>query len=192
MEEKEIPEPNPEITPDMVSKTFDVLESQGLVRYHKGNIYIPTESGWKLLSRIRDVKEEIVAQGHPHVKASHPSSIEITRSESLSKEGEGVIGVKANKACEHLSKELKNALKKAKRVEITFEVDGLIDKLTAFGSPALEMTHSESLVIRKDDFIDERTLAIMSDKSASELKKELIERLRNPQIKLKIILEVKS
>jgi len=182
----------PEITPAMIQTAFRVLEASGMVIYGEEGAYIPTESGWKLLVRSKPVKEEINAFGHKNIAASHTTTFEITKAAELEKEGDCIIAVKADKACADLNKELRNALKEAKRVEITIEAEGVSDVVMAYGSPALRMRHVEDIVVRKSDYIDDRTLAILADKSASELKQELVEELRKPNTKVKIILEIKS
>lgn len=186
------PEPAPQITPEMVETAIKSLESEGLIHYMSGGAYIPTEAGWKLLMKVGPVKEEIVAYGHPNITATHTTTFEITKAEKITKDADCIIAVKANKACKDLKKEFKNALKEAKKVEITIEAEGVKDKITAYGSPALKLTHPEDIVVRKSDFIDNRTLAILADKAANELKQDLVEKLRNPEIKVKITLEIKA
>jgi len=109
----------------------------------------------------------------------------------LGEEADCIIAVKANKACKDMKKEFKDALKEGKKVEITIEVGGINDKITVYGSPALKLTSEKEIVVRKTDFIDDRTLAILADKAANELKKELIEKLKNPETEIKITLETK-
>ena len=185
------PEPSPQITPEMVETTVKTLESEGLIHYMSGGAYVPTEAGWKLLRSVRPVKEEITAYGHPNVTATHTTTIEVTKADEIKKDADCIIAVKADKACADLSKEFKDALKTARKVEITIEAEGAEDKLIAYGSPALKLTNIEDVVIRKSDFIDGRTLAILADKAANELDQELIEKLRKPETKVKIILEIK-
>jgi hypothetical protein len=185
------PEAAPEITPEMIQTTLRILESKGMIHYTESGAYVPTESGWKLLAEITPVKEEIIAHGHPKITARDMSCLEIRRGPEIGKDIDSVIAVKADKACNDLKKETRDALREAKKVEITIETEGVADKVTAYGSPALRLTHPEEIVIRKDDFIDSRTLAILADKSANELKQELVEKLRNENTKVKIILEIK-
>ncbi len=188
---QEFPKPMPEITPEMIKATLKTLEAKGLVYYTEKGAYIPTESGWKLLMEIKPVKEEIIAYGHPNITATHKTTFELTKEEKLGKKGDCIIGVKANKACKDLSKEFKDALKEGKKVEIKIEVDGIEDKIIAFGSPALKLTDEKSIVVRKSDFIDRRTLAILSDKAAFDIKREIVERMKDPNTKMKITLEIK-
>jgi hypothetical protein len=45
-------------------------------------------------------------------------------------------------------------------------------------------------VIRKSDYISNRTLAIRSDKAAQDLSRDLVQKLKNPKQKAKITLVV--
>lgn len=184
--------PDPHITPEMIHTTFRALESKGMVIYGEDGVYIPTESGWKLLMRSKYPKEEITAYGHKNVLASHTTTFEITKAAELRKEGDCIIAVGADKACADISKDFRDALKEARKIEITIGAGGVSDVVIAYGSPALRIKHPEDIVVRKSDYIDERTLAILADKSASELKQELVEELRKPNTKVKITLEIKN
>lgn len=191
-EEREIePEVMPEITPEMIETTLNALEAKGMVQYTEGGYYIPTEKGWKLLMETKPTKEEITAYGHPNITANHTTTFEITKAKEMKKDADCIIGVRADKACKDLSKEMKDALKEGKKVEIILEVDGVKDEIIAYGSPALKLTHPEDIVVRKSDFIDSRTLAILADKSANEIKQELVEKLRNSKTELKVTLDIK-
>lgn len=183
--------PMPDITPDMIRITLEALEAKGMVQYNEGGYYLPTEKGWKLLTEAKPTKEEIIAYGHQNITATHTTTFEITKAKEMKKEADCIIAVKADKACNDLSEEVKDALKGGRKIEITLEADGVTDRVTAYGSPALRLTHHEDIVVRKSDFIDSRTLAILADKSANEIKQELIEKLRDGGTQIKITLEVK-
>ncbi|MEM5766354.1 MAG: DUF371 domain-containing protein [Candidatus Aenigmatarchaeota archaeon] len=183
------PEPSPSITPDMIRDVLETLESKGMVHYTAGGAYIPTESGWKLLMELKPTKEEIFGYGHPEIKASNNFMIRITKDLDVDN---ATIAVNCDKACEDLSEEFKAAIKSAKRVEIKIEVEGEEEFFIAYGSPALKLKSKKEIVIRKDSVIDNKTVAILSDKSANEIKHALIEKLRSPQTKVKISLEIKQ
>jgi len=183
------PEPSPAITPEMLKEVLEILESKGMIHYTAGGAYIPTESGWKLLMELKPVKEEIIAYGHPEIKATSNVEIKITKTSNVD---DATIAVNANKACKDLSEEFKAAIKAAGKVEVKIEVEGEEEIFTAYGSPALKLASREEIVIRKSSFVDGKTLAILSDKSACELKQSLVEKLRNPQAKVKISLEIKQ
>jgi hypothetical protein len=183
------PEPSPAITPEMLRDVLNLLESKGMVHYAAGGVYIPTESGWKLLMEVAPTKEEIIAYGHQEIKASSSLAIKLVKGSSVL--DESIIGVKANKACKELNEEFKIAAKSAKRIEILIEAEGEQDKIVGYCSPALKLTNKEEIVIRKDSSIDSGTIAILADKAANELNQNLIEKLRNPNTRIKITLEIK-
>jgi hypothetical protein len=182
------PEPMPQITPQMIENMRRILESEGMVYYKEGKIYLPTEKGWKLLMEIRPTKEEIIAWGDEKIIASDTTKFGVTKSSEIEN---FTIGIKANKCADELSNEIKTVLKQARKIEITIEVEGIKDKIFAFGSPALSISDKEKIIIRKDDKIDNATIAILSDKSASELKKELIEKLKDSKNKILLTIESK-
>jgi hypothetical protein len=130
------------------------------------------------------ISEEIVAFGHSLVRARHKTTIEVTKEEFLTKKGDCIIAVKANKACFDFSDELKKALKQDKKVKIILEVNGIKDEVIAFGSSELLLESKKSIVIRKSSFIDDRTIAIKANKSAADLDRRLVEELKNPKAKL--------
>jgi hypothetical protein len=86
---------------------------------------------------------------------------------------------------------MKNALKVGKEIKITIEAEGIKDEVVAYGSPALKLSSKKSMVVRKSSFIDSRTLAILANKAARDLKRELVEKLKNPETVVRITLEVK-
>jgi len=64
----------------------------------------------------------------------------------------------------------------------------IIDKIIAEGSPNLPLTNSKDIVIRKSDYICNRTLAINANKAACDLSSNLVEKLKDPKKIVKIIL----
>jgi hypothetical protein len=134
--------------------------------------------------------DEIVAFGHKLVQAKHKTTIEITKEDFLTEKGDCIIAVKSDKACFDVDDEVKAALKQGKRIRILFKVNGIKDEVIAYGSKELLLESKTSIVIRKSSFIDERTLAIKANKSASELDRRLIEELKNPKAKLIVRLVV--
>ena len=74
---------------------------------------------------------------------------------------------------------------------ITIEAGGVVENITAYGSPALKLTDANEIVVRKSDLIDGKTVAILANKSANELSQALKEKLKDPKTEVKITLEVK-
>ncbi len=137
------------------------------------------------------MKEEVVARGHPNVRATHKTTLEVTKEEELTLRGDCIIGVKADKSLKDFNDEIKDWLRMGKPilVEIVLPDYGLKDYLKAFGSPKLTFRHETDIVIRKSDFVCDRTLAIKSNKSAKDINREMIELLRDPKTELLLIVK---
>ena len=136
-------------------------------------------------------KETFQAFGHPNIQAVHPSTLMFTREKHLSETGDCIIGVAADKAVADLSSEFKEKLKKPNaKLTIVIEAGGLRQTVNASGSPKLILTSQTDMVIRKSDYVSDRTLAIHADKSSIELPRELVEKLKNPAQKIKVTLIV--
>lgn len=183
-------QPSPAITPNMIETAMHALETKGMIYYSEGGIYIPTEKGWKLLMEVGG-HEEIVAKGHPRIQATDDKGFVITKSSSLEKYPKAIIAVGANKGCEDFDAKFRNSLKSARKIEITIGAGGVEEKISAFCSPGLKLTSPNEIAIRKDDGIDGKTIAILADKSASELSQDLVVKLRDPSVKVKITFEIK-
>ena len=137
----------------------------------------------------KETRENIVAFGHENIQAIHPSTLMFTREKQLSKTGDCVVGVAADKAVADLNQEVKEKLKRPNaKLTIIIEAEGLIEQIDALGSPKLILTHPTDMVIRKSSYICDRTLAIRADKSANDLPRELVEKLKNPRQKINITL----
>jgi hypothetical protein len=138
------------------------------------------------------INEVVFACGHKNILATHKTTFEITKENALSKKGDCIIAVSASKSLKNLSCEFKENLRKENaKLTILIEAGEVSEVLTASGSPHLILTHSTNMVVRKSDYICNRTLAVKADKAADDLSRKLVEKLRDPKQKVKIILTVK-
>jgi len=137
------------------------------------------------------VREFVSGFGHENVQATHKTTLEITEEKNLSREGDCIITVGADKTFAGLSNEFKEKLRKPNaRLSLLIEVDGIVDQVTAYGSPRLILSHPRDMVVRKSEFICDRTLAVRADKAANDLSRELVDKLKNPKQRTKITLIV--
>jgi len=58
------------------------------------------------------------------------------------------------------------------------------------GNENLSFLSQKDLVVRKSNYVCDRTLMIFSNKAAADLSRELIKRLKNPNQKLEVTLSV--
>ncbi|MEM2342381.1 MAG: DUF371 domain-containing protein [Candidatus Bathyarchaeia archaeon] len=137
--------------------------------------------------------EEIIAFGHKLIRSTHETTFEVTREAYLTERGDCIIAVRANKAARDLSQSFKEIARKPNaEITVIIEVNGEKEIIKAFGSPNLTFTHPTDIVIRKSSYICGRTVAIRADKAACDLSRRLIEKLRNPENKVKIILVART
>ncbi len=125
------------------------------------------------------IRETIVAQGHPNVSAKHKTTFQVTKDKHISKRADCVIGIDADKAMHDLSESTKAALRNEQAlVCVTLCVGELQEVVKGWGSSKLTCTSTQDIVARTSDFTSDRTLMIKADKSACDLNRRLIERLK--------------
>lgn len=139
----------------------------------------------------KELREIIMAFGHPNIQAIHPSTLMITKDKHLSKTGDCIVAVGADKAPADLSEAFKDKVKTENvKLTIIIEAGEFKETIQAQGSPNLVLTDATDIVIRKSEFISNRTLAIKADKSSNELPREFVQKLKNTNQKITITLVV--
>ena len=130
------------------------------------------------------MEEEITFQGHKNVLSLHSRTIEITKDANLTRKGDCILGVSANKACNDLNSSIKNRLKTTGTVvKISIIVEPFEFLLSGYGSNTLEISHGHDIVLRKSKYVDSRTLAVSCDKSAFDIPRNLVTLLTNAETK---------
>jgi len=110
----------------------------------------------------------------------------------LSRRGDCIIAVSADKTMVDFSSEFKENIRKENaKIAIRIEAGDIVEVVNAFGSPQLILAHPTDMVARKSNHICNRTLAIQADKAACNLPRKLIEKLKNPKQRVKITLTLK-
>jgi uncharacterized protein len=133
------------------------------------------------------------ALGHANIHALHPSTLMFTKDIHVSKNGDCIVAMKADKSVADLSAQFKEDLRKPNaKLTVTIEAGEFIEEIKALGSPKLCLCHPTDIVIRKSDYICSRTLAICANKSSNDLPRKLVEKLQDPKQKVKITLRVES
>jgi hypothetical protein len=130
------------------------------------------------------LEEEISFQGHKNIVSLHTRTIEITKDSNLTKSGDCIVGVSANKACNDLNPALKSRLRtKGTIVNITIIVEPYEFELYGYGNNGLDITHEHDIVLRKSSYVDSRTLVISCDKSAVDIPRNMVSSLTNSLVK---------
>ena len=140
-----------------------------------------------------ELKETILAKGHKNILAIHPTTLEFTKEDDMSKAGDCIVAVSADKAMPDLSAEFRKKLRReGARLTILIEAGGMAETVNAYGSSHLALTHPTEVVLRKSSYACGRTLAVNADKAAADLSGDLIKKLKNPAQRIRITLTVRS
>jgi len=135
----------------------------------------------------------MAAFGHPNIQALHPTTLMFTKDADVSKNGDCIVGVGADKAVADFGDRFKEKLKAATtNVVITIEVDDLKWQINACGSPKLTLKDFKEIVIRKSDFASERTMAVCADKASIDMPREMVEKLKNPKQQIHVTFTVEG
>ena len=128
--------------------------------------------------------EEIEFYGHSNITGTHKSTLEITTEKHLTEKGDCIIGVNAKTACNTLNSKIKEEIQKDNN-QITIEliVEDMKFKTKAMGSSKLSLKHKKDIVLRKSKFTCTRTVGINAENAAIDIPREMISKLRNPNVK---------
>ena len=136
-------------------------------------------------------RDAVEFRGHPLVRSTHPTTIEVTTEDYLTENGECIIGVGASKGCGGLSSDVQAGIrKKDARVTVRIVVQALSFKVTAWGDPRLRLSDPHDMVIRRSDFASDRTLAVRADAAARSIPREMVRLLKDPATRGRLEIEV--
>lgn len=125
--------------------------------------------------------------GHENTTALHKTTLEFTKDEFLTPQGDCIIGVKSNYRNNKLLEF------RGKRIEIKFIHDGqVLDSIVSYVPNIISLSRKSCIVIRKSDYIDNRTFATESDKSAKDINRKIIELLTHKDNSIQIEISEKK
>ncbi len=133
------------------------------------------------------VLDKIKAYGHENILCTHETTIEITKEKNLTRKGNCILGINASKACNDLNKNLKQCIRKGKKIKVAIQSENYIDSFIGFGDKNLTLTHKNDIVFRKSDYISNRTVLINCSKSSKDLSRKLINEIRSSKKEFYII-----
>ncbi|MDG6224172.1 MAG: DUF371 domain-containing protein [Candidatus Thermoplasmatota archaeon] len=129
------------------------------------------------------MKASFTCRGHPNIRAEHSRTIEFTKDKELTERGDCIIGV----SCDFDPEELK---KLSGKVWITVQVDEMTDGFRAYINPKFDQ--DREIVFRKSRVRTQRTLGTDLNKGASKLERSIVERMRDPNAVMHVVLESKG
>ncbi len=87
----------------------------------------------------------------------------------------------ADKSVADLPDDVKELIRRGAffEIELLLPDYGISERVTGKGHPRLSLTHPEDVVVRKSNFVCERTLLISANKAACDLSREMVEYLKD-------------
>ena len=138
-------------------------------------------------------KEVFYIKGHENVLSEHRTTLEFTSEKELTKRGDCILGVSASRTMKDFSDEFKSVLReRGSTLKVKIIAGAVTDTVRAMGHPDLTFEDDEVMIIRKGSFVDERTLAVNSDKSAIDIDRRIVEALKAPATSVMVELTVRA
>ena len=131
------------------------------------------------------------AYSHPNILATHKTTLEFTKDKEVSLKGDCIVGIKADFELRKLKEFIKNS--KSNKITITIEATNskkIKEIISAELNPNFDS--NKELVIRKTDFVSERTFAIKANKSSFDLKRDLVSFLREKDNRVNVVIDTAS
>ncbi len=138
------------------------------------------------------MKIEIPFKGHKNILSLHKKTIEITKDDKLTVNGDCIIGTNSSVACIDLPEKFKKKIQNP-TTEIKFSIvaDEHSFSIRGKGSDKLTLKHTTDIVLRKSAFTCSRTIAINCDKASDDIPRTMVKKLQNPKTSGKLIIEIK-
>ena len=133
------------------------------------------------------------ARGHPAVLSTHPTTLELTKEDALSKNGDCIVAVGSSVGLRDLPEPMKNALSSETcRARLTLKVDLHRFAIEGHGARGLMLSHPTDIVVRKSGFVSDRTLMVHANRAAVDLPRSLVELLQDPGRKVLVEVAVET
>ena len=128
------------------------------------------------------MKIEIPFHGHKNILSLHQKTLEITKDDELTSNGDCIVGVSANISCVDLPEKMKKKIRNPKtKITFSIRVDNKKFTIQGNGSKKLSLKHTKDIVLRKSAFTCSRTIAINCDNASSDIPRDFVKILQNPK-----------
>ena len=122
------------------------------------------------------------AYGHENVISQHKTTVELTTESTLSIRGNCIVGVRSTLALRDLDVDIKSMAQSSQtEIHLKMTTEGITEEIIGQGSTNLSYSDATSMVARKSSFECGRTVMINADKTASDLNRVFVEKIKNPE-----------
>jgi hypothetical protein len=129
--------------------------------------------------------------GHKNIRATHQSTLEFNVDENLTVKGDCIIGVKATNGLSDIPELIKEKIRKTNsKISVVVKINDCSEEIIGEGSSSLRLSGKNAMIIRKSNYICPRTLMINANKAASNLSRQIIELMQNPETEMTVTIQV--
>ena len=132
------------------------------------------------------MKYTFSAKGHHNILATHQSTLEITKDNELTRNGNCIIAVGADFSLERIKQVISNSGSGGK-IKLTIAAAGITEEITAVANK--NFSSEREIVLRTGGFLSERTLGTRADKAAAGLSIKMVEKLKSPDSTIFVAIE---
>jgi uncharacterized protein len=123
------------------------------------------------------------AYGHREIRANHETTFEFTKDDFVTWKGNCICGIKSTFDKKELQKVGEKVGAEGKLL-IKITADGVVEEIIADYNEFYDDDHE--FVVRKSDFLDNRTLAFNTNKASIDFSDEFREKAKDPKMKIEI------
>ena len=127
-----------------------------------------------------------ICYGHEEISGTHSTTLEFTKDSRLTKNGDCIIGVN----CDFENERIIDLVKEYDEIEVTLLVEK--KKFSFTSKTNKKFNDNNELVFRKSEFDSIRTLGIQSTKTANDIPRTLIQKMKNPKQKIEVTIHGKK
>ncbi|MBI2130046.1 HAD-IA family hydrolase [Candidatus Woesearchaeota archaeon] len=123
--------------------------------------------------------------GHENILSAHKTTIEFTKDKELTLNGDCIVGVTSDFDFFGLMGLIEFSIKnRIKKIKLTISANSLKEDVICDLNEGFSSNHE--IVLRKSDFLSERTLGINANKAAIDLSRDFINKIKNKNQKIRI------
>ena len=123
------------------------------------------------------MKYTFTAHGHPNILATHKTTLEITKDSELTKNGDCIVVVRADFSMRELQRVI-GSCGDGGKISLLIECGGVKEEIIAVVNKGF--SSDQEIVLRKGNFLSERTLGVNADVAACDIGRKLVEKLKSP------------
>ncbi|MFB6085445.1 MAG: DUF371 domain-containing protein [Halodesulfurarchaeum sp.] len=121
------------------------------------------------------LEERVTATGHENVLAEHSSTFEVTTEDFLTRAGDCILAIGADRAPADFDAAFVEAAQdRTTTIAAIFEAGDSTVEIRGRGDPQLTFENEVSLVGRTSDYVDDRTIMVEANAAAADLDREFV------------------